>query len=224
LRQAANRVRRAGYRVEFFDPARLPAALADQLRDLMTETRQGDLERGFSMTLGRVFDPDDKGLLLAVAFDADGSPTAFCHYVPAPAIGGFSLDLMRRRRDLQPNGVTDFVVIETILHLQRLGCSGLALNFATMRAVLAGEAGDNVVVRIEHWLLRRMSEDMQIESLWRYNAKYDPHWRPRYAVYESVEHLPAAAFAVARAEGVTELPLLGRFCAPSQAEAIPAAS
>jgi lysylphosphatidylglycerol synthetase-like protein (DUF2156 family)/UDP-2,3-diacylglucosamine pyrophosphatase LpxH len=224
LRQAANRVRRAGYHVEFFDPARLPALLVEQLRDLMTETRQGDSERGFSMTLGRVFDPGDEGLLLAVAFDADGSPAAFCHYVPAPAIGGFSLDLMRRRRDLQPNGVTDFVVIETILHLQRLGCSGLALNFATMRAVLAGEAGDNVVVRIEHWLLRRMSDDMQIESLWRYNAKYDPQWRPRYAVYESIEHLPAAAFAVARAEGVTELPLIGRFCAPSTAEAVPAAS
>jgi lysylphosphatidylglycerol synthetase-like protein (DUF2156 family) len=224
LRQAANRVRRAGFRVEFFDPSGLPAPLAEQLRDLMAESRQGDSERGFSMTLGRVFDSDDEGLLLAVAFDADGNPAALCQYVPAPAIGGYSLDLMRRRRDLQPNGVTDFVVIETILHLQRLGYSGLALNFATMRAVVAGEAGDSVVVRIEHWLLRRMSEDMQIESLWRYNAKYDPQWRPRFAVYESVEHLPATAFAVARAEGVTELPLIGRFCAPSTAEAVPVAS
>ena len=71
------------------------------------------------------------------------------------------------------------------------------------------------MVRIQHWLLRRMSEDMQIESLWRFNAKYHPRWRPRYAVYESVELLPAAAFAAARAEGVTELPVLGRFCAPA---------
>jgi lysylphosphatidylglycerol synthetase-like protein (DUF2156 family) len=215
LRQAANRVRRAGYHVEFFDPSRLPRPLVKELEDLMTESRQGDSERGFSMTLGRAFDPADDGLLLAVAFGPDGKAAAMCQYVPATAIGGYSLDVMRRRRELEPNGVTDFVVIETILYLQREGFSGLALNFATMRAVLAGEAGEQAVVRIQHWLLRRMSEDMQIESLWRFNAKYHPHWRPRYAVYESVELLPAAAFAAARAEGVTELPVLGRFCAPA---------
>ena len=32
----------------------------------MTKSRRGDVERGFSMTLGRVFDPDDAGLLLAI--------------------------------------------------------------------------------------------------------------------------------------------------------------
>ena len=32
----------------------------------MTKSRRGDVERGFSMTLGRVFDPDDADLLLTV--------------------------------------------------------------------------------------------------------------------------------------------------------------
>ncbi|MDQ1516320.1 MAG: lysyl-tRNA synthetase, class, partial [Actinomycetota bacterium] len=68
----------------------------------------------------------------------------------------------------------------------------------------------------ERWLLGRMSESVQIESLWRFNEKYDPDWRPRYAVFESTEDLAVAALAVARAEGVTELPLVGRFLRPTE--------
>ena len=75
---------------------KLEPALEQQLRDLMTESRRGDVERGFSMTLGRAFEHDDRGLLLAVAFDANDRPAAFCQYVPARAISGWSLDLMRR--------------------------------------------------------------------------------------------------------------------------------
>ena len=96
LRQSVSRVRKAGYRVEMFDPAKLEPELEQQLRDLMTESRKGDVERGFSMTLGRAFERDDRGLLLAVAFDPDNRPAAFCQYVPARAISGWSLDLMRR--------------------------------------------------------------------------------------------------------------------------------
>ena len=71
----------------------------------MNHSRRGDVERGFSMTLGRAFEPDDRGLLLAVAFAPDGEPAAFCQYVPAPAISGWSLDLMRRSEcPNHPNG------------------------------------------------------------------------------------------------------------------------
>ena len=68
-------------------------------------------------------------------------------------------------------------------------------------------------------MLRRMSSSMQIESLWRFNAKYDPHWQPRYAVYESREQAPSVAVAIARAESFWELPLIGRFLVPDAARA-----
>ena len=213
LRQAVNRVARKGYTVEFFDPARLTPALRAQLRQLGTKSRRGEAERGFSMTLGRLFDPVDKGLLLAVAFDPAGAPAAFCQYVPASAIEGVSLDVMRRTDAPAPNGLTDFVVVKTIHHLRDNGYKRLALNFATMRAVLAGEAGDRLGTRIEHWLLKRMSASMQIESLWYFNAKYDPAWRPRYAVYDGPEHVLPSALAVARAESFCDLPLVGRLFA-----------
>jgi lysylphosphatidylglycerol synthetase-like protein (DUF2156 family) len=216
LRQAVNRVARYGYTISFHDPARVGPELAAELNEVMTRSRRGGVERGFSMTLGRICDPRDEGLLLAVVrAPDDGRPVAFCQYVPAPAIAGYSLDLMRRDNGDHPNGLIDFAVVETIVYLREHGYDGLGLNFATMRAVLAGEAGEGAPKRVQAWLLRRMSGAMQIESLWRFNAKFDPDWQPRYAVYDSPEHALPAALAVARAESFWELPLIGRFLIPS---------
>jgi lysylphosphatidylglycerol synthetase-like protein (DUF2156 family) len=215
LRQSVGRVEKSGARVEFFDPAQLSEELRDGLRGLMTESRKGDVERGFSMTLGRAFEAGDKGLLLAVAFNGDNKPIGFCQYVPAPAINGWSLDLMRRSEaEGVPNGLTEFIVTETIEHMRERGEIGLALNFATFRAVLASETGDRLVHRAQKWFLERMSDSMQIESLWSFNEKFQPEWHPRYACYDSPEHVLSASIAVARAESFFELPIIGRFFTP----------
>jgi lysylphosphatidylglycerol synthetase-like protein (DUF2156 family) len=219
LRQAVNRIAKYGYTISFHDPASLAPNVRRQLDEVMTKSRRGEVERGFSMTLGRVFDPQDVGLLLAVVHGPgtdgqDGEPVAFCQFVPAPGIGGYSLDLMRRDAGEHPNGLIDFAIVETIRYLRAHGKRGLGLNFATMRAVLAGESGEGMSQRIQAWLLRRMSDSMQIESLWKFNAKYDPDWQPRYALYDSPEHALPAVVAVARAESFWELPLIGRFLVP----------
>ena len=119
----------------------------------MAESRQGTAERGFSMTLGRLFDPADEGLLLAVCYGPDGAPAALCQYVPAPEIDGYSLDLMRRSEGEHPNGLIDFLIVCTIDHLRAEGRQGLGLNFATMRAVLADEVdgGRSMQLRNAGW-------------------------------------------------------------------------
>jgi hypothetical protein len=75
------------------------------------------------------------------------------------------------------------------------------------------------VHRVEKWFLERMSDSMQIESLWTFNEKFQPEWHPRYACYDSPEHLLAASIAVARAESFWELPVIGRFFGPRGADA-----
>ena len=211
LRQAVNRIARKGYTMTFHDPTSLDPGLRTQLEDLMTKSRRGGVERGFSMTLGRIFDPRDEGLLLAVCHSPDGTPAAFCQYVPSPAAGGWSLDLMRRDLAEHPNGLLDFVIVETIRHLRSRGDRTLGLNFATMRAVLAGETGHSLWQRAQRWVLQHLSADMQIASLWHFNAKYGPRWQPRYAVLDGSENAVPAAVAVARAESMWDLPVIGRW-------------
>ena len=215
LRGAYNRVSKAGYRVAVMQALEASAELRRQLEDLSTQTRQGEAERGFSMTLSRMFDERDTGLLLAVCMDPEGKPVAFNQYVPAAHVNGYSLDLMRRTNDPDaPNGLTDFVIIETINWMAERGLNGLGLNFAVMRAVVAGETGDGPWQSAEKAVFHRFSDSMQIESLWNFNKKYDPEWRPRYSVADDRSHLPRASLAIARAESVTELPVVGRFMKP----------
>src|SRR5262249_34968497 len=120
----------------------------------------------------------------------------------------------RSEADAVPNGLTEFIVTETIEHLRERGDVGLALNFATFRAVLACETGDRLVHRAQKWFLERMSDTMQIESLWSFNENIQREWHPRCACYDSPEHVLSASIAVARAESFFELPIIGRFFTP----------
>jgi lysylphosphatidylglycerol synthetase-like protein (DUF2156 family) len=209
LRQACTRLARHGYRVEFLDPARVSPSDVTALVELTTKLRRGEGERGFSMMLGRLFDPKDRGLLLTVVRGPDGAPVAACQFVPAPGIGGYSLDLMRRDPGNHPNGLIDYALCSTIAHLAERGVRGLSLNFAAFRSVLEDESG-TVVTRLERWTLRRLSGILPIESLWNFNAKYQPAWQPRYLVYPAAESFVPVVAATLRAESLTELPLLGR--------------
>jgi lysylphosphatidylglycerol synthetase-like protein (DUF2156 family) len=214
LRQACSRVERRGYTVRFLDPAHMDPADAGALVDLMAKNRRGEHERGFSMMLGRMFDPRDTGLLLTVVDGPDGLPAAMCQFVPSQAISGFSLDLMRRDPGEHPNGLLDYALCSTIEHLRTRGERGLSLNFAAMRSILEGETGDGVTQRVERWALRRMSGVLQIETLWRFNAKYEPAWLPRYVVFDSAEQFVPAIVTILRAESLTEVPVVGRLLTP----------
>jgi len=167
LRQAYNRVQRLGYTVTFHDPATLDANLRRQLVELAVLSRRGDAERGFSMTLSRLFDPQDTGLLLSVARDGAGRPQAFTQWVPARDLDGWSLDVMRRNPDRElPNGTMDFLVIETIKHVATTSGGGLTLNFATMRTIVSGER-TGWLARLGRTATVRGSGQAQVESLWR---------------------------------------------------------
>jgi lysylphosphatidylglycerol synthetase-like protein (DUF2156 family) len=188
----------------------LSADDAARMVELMNKSRRGEQERGFSMMLGRLFDGRDTGLLLTLVEGPDGAPVAMCQFVPSTAIGGYSLDLMRRDPAEHPNGLLDFALCATIAHLKEMGMKGLSLNFAAMRSILEGEAGDGMTQRVERWALHRLSGILQIETLWRFNAKYEPTWLPRYIVFDSAEQFVPVVIQIMRAESLTEVPVIGR--------------
>ncbi|MFY0409111.1 bifunctional lysylphosphatidylglycerol flippase/synthetase MprF [Solicola sp. PLA-1-18] len=211
LRGTRNRLTREGWTVTFHDPADLDPDLRDRLRGLSTQSRRGAVERGFSMTLSRLFDPDDTGLMVSVARDPAGVPQAFVQWTPSADVDGWSLDVMRRSDDPDlPNGVTDLCVLATIDHVAASGRRGLGLNFAIWRTVLAGER-PGPLGELGRRALVQASERGQIDSLRRFNDKFHPDWTPRYVVLGRTGALAAQAITIADAEGISELPLVGRF-------------
>jgi lysyl-tRNA synthetase class 2 len=214
LRQAVSRIARAGYTTTFADPATLSPEMRDQVLALVAESRRGEAERGFSMTLSRLFDPEDTDLVLAMTTRADGRLDGFVQWAPAPAVNGWSLDVMRRRcADDVPNGVLDACVVASIEEVARRGGGGLGLNFAVGRQVL-GSPETGAWAAVTRPLLQQMSERTQMTSLSRFNDKFGPDWVPRYVVLDAPEFVATQSLVMAGAEGVTEIPVIGRFLRP----------
>jgi lysyl-tRNA synthetase, class II len=201
-RQSWHRARRAGFTTMACRSGDLGPHTVAALRELSRRWRGEATERGFSMALGRLFDPRDAGALVVVAHDAAGHPVGFLHFVPW-STDGASLDVMRRDR-ASPGYLSDFLIVEAARRLPELGVRRLSLNFSFLRAVIAAGAEPDVPIglRAARWLLRRLSGPFQIETLYRFNKKFAPAWQPRYLAVEAPEELPRVAVAALRAEGL----------------------
>ncbi|MGW1230039.1 phosphatidylglycerol lysyltransferase domain-containing protein [Streptomyces sp. NPDC001515] len=221
VRQAYNRVKRAGYEVTVRRHADIPAAEMAELVRRADDWRDGATERGFSMALGRLGDPADGQCVMLECRDAgeDGRPgalRALLSFVPwGPA--GLSLDLMRRDRDAE-NGLMEFMVIELLRRAGTIGVTQVSLNFAMFRSVFerGSRLGAGPVLRLWRSLLSFFSRWWQIESLYRANAKYRPIWEPRYLLFERSADLLRIGVAAARAEGFLEAPGLPKWLHRSQ--------
>ncbi|MFI1329686.1 phosphatidylglycerol lysyltransferase domain-containing protein [Streptomyces sp. NPDC020845] len=211
VRQAYNRVKRAGYTVRIRHHGDIPEEEMAELLRLADDWRDGETERGFSMALGRLGDPADGRCVLLDCADRDGRPRAMLSFAPWGS-HGLSLDLMRRDRD-SDNGLMEFMVLELIQRAKEVGADQISLNFAVFRSVFerGSRLGAGPVLRLWRSLLSFFSRWWQIESLYRANAKYRPIWEPRYLLFEKSTDLPRIGIAAARAEGFLEAPGLPKW-------------
>jgi lysyl-tRNA synthetase class 2 len=199
VRQMVSRVARQGYVAEVRRLADVPGREIEDIVRQAESWRGSSTERGFSMALGRVGGPGDDDCVVATATE-NGVLRALLHFVPWGS-DGLSLDLMRRDRASQP-GLNDFLIVEAIKAAPDLGVKRLSLNFAVFRAAL--ERGEKIgagpVLRAWRSLLLFASRWFQIESLYRFNAKFCPAWEPRFFVFPSTKDAPRIALAALEAE------------------------
>jgi lysyl-tRNA synthetase, class II len=214
VRQMVSRVSRSGYTAEIRRVKDIPR---DELNDIVRVAdswRGSAVERGFSMALGRIGAPGDEECVLITA-KQEGVVRAVLQLVPWGA-DGLSLDLMRRDKNAQP-GLNDFLIVETIKAAPGLSVKRISLNFAVFRAAL--ERGEKIgagpVLKAWRRLLVFLSRWFQIESLYKFNAKFSPVWQPRFFVFNHTKDAPRVALAALEAEAFlvwpkVELSRMGR--------------
>ncbi|MFF6885569.1 phosphatidylglycerol lysyltransferase domain-containing protein, partial [Streptomyces sp. NPDC012421] len=217
VRQMVKRIERNGYttrvrRVRDLDDAELAL-----VRRAAADWRGTDTERGFSMALGRIGAPGDGDAVIATAHLTDpddpggaspyGDLKAMIHFVPWGP-DGMSLELMRRDRSADP-GMNELLIVAALQAAPGLGIRRVSLNFAMFRSTLArGERiGAGPVLRLWRGLLLFLSRWFQIESLYKFNAKFQPRWEPRFVVYRAGRDLPRIGLAAMQAEGFLTLAL-----------------
>ena len=207
VRQMVNRVAKHGYVAEVRRVGDIPRRELDAIVRTTDSWRGGQTERGFSMALGRIGALGDDDCVLATATE-DGVVRAVLQLVPWGS-DGLSLDLMQRDKSAQP-GLNDFLITETIKAASNLGVKRISLNFAVFRAAL--ERGERIgagpVLRAWRSVLIFMSKWFQIESLYKFNAKFCPVWQPRFFVFPSTKDAPRIALAALEAEAFLVWPRL----------------
>jgi lysyl-tRNA synthetase, class II len=204
VRQSVSRLEAAGFVVEARDFEQLDDETLRELERVSALWREGAPERGFTMAMDSLRGEHHSGSLVVVARDRDGTMRGFLHFVPSYGRPAMSLSFMRRDRTT-PNGLTEFLVVRAIELLRDRGIEELSLNFAAFGRWLGRPRG-----RVERTLGRVVAlgnRFFQIESLYRFNAKFAPRWEPRYLVFDGSFGLIRAGLAALRIEG--QLPKLG---------------
>lgn len=225
VRQAVNRLHRAGYRARIRRQEEISAEEMAEVARRAVRWRGGDTERGFSMALGRWGDPADGGCVLVEAVNTDGEVCAMLSFVPWGRTG-LSLEAMRRAPE-SDNGLVELMISSLARSGGRArgatpaGLQRLSLNFAVFREVFEGGArlGAGPVLRSWRGILLFFSRWWQLESLYRSNAKYQPDWVPRFIGFGDRRDLARVGFASAVAEGF--VPLLGSSGTATPAAAAP---
>jgi len=236
VRQMVKRIERSGYVCRVRRVSELTDDEKQRVRLAADAWRGTDTERGFSMALGRFGEDADGDCVVVTAHkecapDAPGSVTqpkghihghgqrhahprpelgdlrAILHFVPWGA-DGMSLELMRRDRAADP-GLNELLIVAALQEASALGIKRVSLNFAMFRSALArGERiGAGPVLRGWRGLLVFASRWFQIESLYKFNAKFQPQWVPRFLVFPNSRDLPRIGFAIMQAEGFVTLAL-----------------
>ena len=110
---------------------------------------------------------------------------------------------MIRDASVPENGLNELLIVDLLAACRGLEVSRVSLNFAVFRAALerGQRIGAGPVARLWARCLRAASRWWQIETLYRFNARFDPSWVPRFLMFAAVRDLPRIAVAAFEAEG-----------------------
>ncbi len=211
VRQSVTRLRKAGYVAELRELRALDEDTLEQVEEVVELGRQGAPERGFSMAMDSLQGEHDHETLVVLARDDAGAIRGVLHFVPCYGRPAVSLSFMRRDPST-PNGLTEFLVVRAIELLRDRGVQELSLNFAAFAKWM--HSPEKRLERVLGRLIALGNPFFQIESLYRFNAKFFPRWEPRFLVYEGAFGLPRAGIAALWAEGQLPKPRIGRPSAP----------
>lgn len=210
------KVRSALNRAEKADTTFLLGYLKDQDLDILNQVRaiseqwvgEKDLpEMGF--TLGTVEEALDDDVRVALAIDTDGTVQAVLSWLPvyggADRIGGWTLDIMRKRNSPGANNMIEFLIARSALAFKDEGADFVSLSGAPLARADADAAMRGLEGGLD--LLGRALEPFYgFRSLHQFKKKFNPRYEPVYMCFRDEADVPRIGVAIARAYLPTATP------------------
>jgi lysyl-tRNA synthetase class 2 len=100
-----------------------------------------------------------------------------------------------RRRPGTPNGLMEFLIVETAFWAKEQGVPELSLNFCALTDVMAPGRAVTLPRRVLRRGLLAADNVFQLERLHSFSRKFQPVWRPRYVCVEKLSDLPLVGLA-----------------------------
>ena len=199
VRHMVNRIGRKGYSASSCRWHELDDVTKTELRVLAKKWRYGVPERGFSMSMDRFGEDSDSEAFITITRQ-EGEIKGLLYFVPW-STHSLSLDRMQRERGAD-SGVNELMIVTSVQYAQEHGFKFISLNFAAFRSLFerADKISAGPITRGTRNFIRFLSNFFQVESLYRFNAKFDPEWQTRYVLYPKPRDLPSVTWAALRAE------------------------
>ncbi|HEY9646715.1 MAG TPA: phosphatidylglycerol lysyltransferase domain-containing protein [Chroococcidiopsis sp.] len=197
LRTSINKMVKAGHQIEFFAPP-IADSLLEELRsvsDEWLEMMQGS-EKKFSLGW---FDPAYlRDCEIAVVRNADGRVTAFANVVTEYHLNEITIDLMRRRQDVE-HGTMDFLFVSLFQHFKEQGYDGFNLGLSALSGIGMSKQSPRLEKAVRY-LYTHLNQFYNFQGLHAYKEKFHPRWEPRYLIYPGWFALPDVVVALVRAD------------------------
>lgn len=197
LRNIVNRFSKLGYKVEFYQPP-ISDRLLSKLKTVSDEwlKMMHGSEKKFS--LGWFDETYLKECEIAALQTETGEITAFVNIVSEYQINEITIDLMRRRLEVEP-GTMDFLFLSLFESFKQRGYDRFNLGLSA----LAGVGESRQSPRLEkglHYLYEHLNRFYNFEGLHSFKEKFHPLWEPRYLIYPGANALLEVVVGLIRAD------------------------
>lgn len=196
-RAALNRMKKLGYDVKFYEPP-ISNDLLQQLKavsDDWLQMTQGS-EKQFS--LGWFHDEYIRDCEIAVVEDSTGKITAFANVIPEYQLNEITIDLMRRRPEIE-QGTMDFLFTMMFQHFKERGYDTFNLGLSALSGVGCKPHSPSLEKAL-YYLYKHLNQFYNFQGVHSFREKFRPTWEPRYFIYPRTAALPNVIVALIRAD------------------------
>ena len=196
-------------------------ALLEELRSISDEwlTMMHGSEKRFS--LGWFEDDYIRNSPIGAVYAPDDRIRAFVNFVTEYQLNEISVDLMRRRSEME-NGTMEFLFVSLFQWASAQGYLAFNLGLSSL-AGLGEQPGDPTIERVMHWIYEHVNQFYNFKGLHEFKVKFHPDWSRRYLIYAGAANLVQSWVAVVQANSGRPALFQGLFRRKRESSRLPSA-